>query len=56
MVAGYGLDNRGVGVRAPARVKSFSLLRSVQTGSEAYQPPIPLVTGTLSPGGKAAGT
>jgi hypothetical protein len=28
----YGLDDRGIGVRFPARARDFSLLHSIQTG------------------------
>jgi hypothetical protein len=49
IVAGYGLDSQGVGVRVPIGAKFFSSPRH-QTGYEATQPSIQWVPGALSPG------
>jgi hypothetical protein len=49
---GYGLDGR---VRFPAGVTDFSLLHSVQTGSEAHPASYTIDTGGSFPGNKAAG-
>jgi hypothetical protein len=51
---GYGLDDRGVGVRVPVGSR-FSLLHVVQTGSRPTQPPIQWVPGALSPEVKRPG-
>jgi hypothetical protein len=50
---GYGLDDRGVGVRVPV-VQEFSLLHVVQTGSGS-SPNLLSSTGALSPGIKRPG-
>jgi hypothetical protein len=50
IATGYGLDHRGVGVRVPDRLKNFSLLHVVQTGSVTHPVSYPMGTG-----GKAAG-
>jgi hypothetical protein len=42
-------------VRFPAGVRDFSLLQSVQTGSEAHPFTYPMSTGGYFSGGKAAG-
>jgi hypothetical protein len=54
IATGYGLDDRGVGVRIPvgSRILSSSL---VQTGSGAHSSSYPVGTGGPFPGGKAAG-
>jgi hypothetical protein len=54
IVTGYGLDDRGVGVRVPVG-QEFSLLQAVHIGSGSTQPPIKWVQGTLSPGVKRPG-
>jgi hypothetical protein len=41
---GYGLDNRMVGVRFPARPGNFSLHHSVQTGSRVHLTSYPMGT------------
>jgi hypothetical protein len=53
IATGYGLDDRGVGVPSPGRVKNF--LHSVQTGSGAHPASYPVGTGGSFPGGKVAG-
>jgi hypothetical protein len=51
---GYGLDDRGVGVRVPVGSRIFALLHLVQTGSEVQPTFYPMGTGGSSPGVKAA--
>jgi hypothetical protein len=51
---GYGLDDRGVGVRVPVG-EEFSLLHVVQTGSGAHPACYPMGTGGSFPRSKAAG-
>jgi hypothetical protein len=51
---GYGLDDRGSGVRFPSGAGNFSLHR-VQNGSGAHPASYPMGTGGSFPGGKAAG-
>jgi hypothetical protein len=36
IVTGYGLDDRGIGVRVPVGSRFFSLFRVVQTGSGVH--------------------
>jgi hypothetical protein len=50
IVTGYGLDDGGGGISSPFRVKKFSLLHIVKTGSGVH--PTSYKIGT---GGKAAG-
>jgi hypothetical protein len=50
MATGYGLNDRGSGVRFTAGTGNFSLLHRIQTDSGAYPPSHPMCTG-----GKAAG-
>jgi hypothetical protein len=50
IVFDYGLDDRAVGVRSPARAKDFSSNLCVQTGSEVHPASCTLGTGVLSPG------
>jgi hypothetical protein len=50
---GYGLDDRGVGVRVPVGPRIFSSPR-VQTGSGAHPTSYPTGTGDSFYGGKAA--
>jgi hypothetical protein len=49
-VSDYGLDDRAIEVRSPAKAKDFS---SVQTGSEAHPASCTMGTGGPFPGGKA---
>jgi hypothetical protein len=52
IVSDYGLDDRAIGARSPARAKDFSSSLCVQTGSEAHP-----ASCTMGTGGKsAAGT
>jgi hypothetical protein len=51
---GYGLNDRGVGVRVPVG-QEFSLLHVVQTGSGVHPTSYPMGTRGSFPGGKAAG-
>jgi hypothetical protein len=55
IVLGYGLDNRGSGVRFPAGAGNFSLNHRVQNGSGAHPASYPMGTRYCFPGGKAAG-
>jgi hypothetical protein len=48
IATGYGLDDRGIGVRVPVWERFF-LLHVVQTGSEAHPASYPMGTGGLSP-------
>jgi hypothetical protein len=52
---GYGLDDRGSGVRIPMRAGNFSLHHRVQDGSMAHPVSYPMGTVGSFPGGKAAG-
>jgi hypothetical protein len=45
----YGLDDRGVGVPSPGRVKNFLFSMSSRPALESTQPPIQWVPGALSP-------
>jgi hypothetical protein len=54
IATGYGLDDRGVGVRVPVG-QEFSLHHVLQTGSGARPASYPMGTGDSFPGGKAAG-
>jgi hypothetical protein len=49
----YGLDDRAIGVRFPARTKDFSCSLCAQTGSEANPASCTIGTGGPFPGGKA---
>jgi hypothetical protein len=51
-VSDYGLDDRAIEVRSPTGA-DFSSSPCVQTGSGAHPASYPMVTGGLSPGGKA---
>jgi hypothetical protein len=53
IVSDYGLDDRAIGVRSPARAKDFSSILCVQTGSGAHPASCPMGTGDPFPGGKA---
>jgi hypothetical protein len=52
---GYGLDDRGSGVRFPAGAGNFSLHHRVQNDSEAHPASYPMGIRGSYPGGKAAG-
>jgi hypothetical protein len=52
---GYGLVERGSGVRFPAGAGNFSLNHRVQYGSGAHSASYPVGTRGSFPGGKAAG-
>jgi hypothetical protein len=51
---GYGLNDRGVGVRVPMGAK-FLLLTVVHTGSGTHPASYAKGTGGFFPGGKASG-
>jgi hypothetical protein len=51
---GYGLEDRGVGVPSPGRVKNFLFALSIPA-LRTTQPPIQWVPGPLSPGVKLPG-
>jgi hypothetical protein len=51
---GYGLDDRGSGVRFPAGAGNFSLHHRVQNGSGAHPASYLMGTRCSFPGGKAA--
>jgi hypothetical protein len=55
IATGYGLDDRGSGVRFPARTGNFSLHHRDQTGSGAHPSSCPVVNSGSFPGSKAAG-
>jgi hypothetical protein len=52
---GYGLDDRGSGVRFSAGTGNFSLHHRVQNDSGAHPASYPMGTGGSFPGGKAVG-
>jgi hypothetical protein len=52
---GYGLDDRGSGVRFPAGAGNFSLNHRVQNGSGAHPASCPMDTRGSFLGGKVAG-
>jgi hypothetical protein len=52
-VSDYGLDDRAIGVRFPARAKDFSSNLFVHTGSGAHPASCTMGTGGPFPGGKA---
>jgi hypothetical protein len=52
---GYGLDDRGSGVRFPAGAGNFSLDHRVKNGSGDHPASYPVGTRGSFPGGKAAG-
>jgi hypothetical protein len=54
ITTGYGLDDRGAGVRVPVG-QEFSLLHVVQTGSGAHPASYPMGTGGSFLASKAAG-
>jgi hypothetical protein len=51
---GYGLDDRGSGIRFPAGGGNFSLHHLVQNGSGTHPAAYPMGTRGSFPGGKAA--
>jgi hypothetical protein len=53
IVSDYGLDDRAIGVRSPARAKDFSSSLCVQNGSGAHPASCTMGTGGPFPGGKA---
>jgi hypothetical protein len=55
IATGYGLDDRGVGVRVPGRIKDFLFCTSSRPSVGPTQPPIQWVPGALSPGLKQPG-
>jgi hypothetical protein len=55
IATGYGLDDRGSGIRFLTWAGNFSLLHRVQTGSGAHTASYPMGTGGTFPGVKAAG-
>jgi hypothetical protein len=55
IATGYGLDDRGVGVRVPVESRIFSLLHVLQNDSGAHPASYPMGTGGSFPGGKASG-
>jgi hypothetical protein len=52
-VCDYGLDDRAIGVRSPAKAKDFSSILCVQNGSGAHPASSPMGTGGPFLGGKA---
>jgi hypothetical protein len=52
---GYGLDDRGSGVRFPAGAGNFSLHHRIQNGSGAHPASYPMGARGSFPGGKVAG-
>jgi hypothetical protein len=55
IATGYGLDDQGGGSSSPGRVKMFSLLHIVQTGSGVYPTSYKMGTGGSFPGVKRQG-
>jgi hypothetical protein len=53
IVSDYGLDDRAIKVRSPAKAKDFSSNLCVQTGSGAHPASCPMGTEGPFPGGKA---
>jgi hypothetical protein len=53
IVSDYGLDDRAIGVRLPAREKDFASSLCVQTGSGAHPASCPMGTRGPFPGGKS---
>jgi hypothetical protein len=50
IMTGYGLDDSGVGVPSPGRVKNFLFSTSFRSALAPTKPPIQWVAGALSPG------
>jgi hypothetical protein len=55
MATGYGLDDRGVGVRESRQGQEFSFLHVVQIGSGVHPISYPMANGGFSPGVKRPG-
>jgi hypothetical protein len=55
IATGYGLDDQGGGSSRPGRVKKFSLLHIVQTGSGVQPASYKMGTGSSFPGVKRQG-
>jgi hypothetical protein len=55
IATGYGLDDRGVGVPSPGRVKNFLFCTSSRPALGSTHPPIQWVLGALSAGVKRPG-
>jgi hypothetical protein len=55
IATGYGLDDQGGGSSSPGRVKKFSLLHVVQTGSGVHPTSYKMGTGSSFPGVKRQG-
>jgi hypothetical protein len=55
IATGYGLDDRGVGVKRPCKVKNFLFSTSPRPALGCTQPPSQWVPGALSPGVKRPG-
>jgi hypothetical protein len=55
IATGYGLDDRGVGVRVPVGVKDFLFSTSSRPALGPHPASYPMVTGGTFPGGKEAG-
>jgi hypothetical protein len=53
IVSDYGLDDRTIGVRAPAAAKDFSYSLFVHTGSGAHPVSCTMVTGCTFRGARA---
>jgi hypothetical protein len=53
-VSDYGLDDRAIGVRSPARAEDFSSILCVQTGSGAHPASCTMVTGGKARPGRDA--
>jgi hypothetical protein len=52
-VSGYGLDDRAIGVRSPAKQRIFPLTSVSRPALGPTQPPVQWVPWVLSPGVKA---
>jgi hypothetical protein len=50
IATGYGLDDRGVGVRSPGRVKVYAFTTAPRPNLGPTQPPIQCLPEALSPG------
>jgi hypothetical protein len=55
IATGYGLDDQGVGVKSPGRVRNCLFSTSCRLALGFTQPPIPWVPGDLSPWVKRQG-
>jgi hypothetical protein len=52
-VSGYGLDDRAIGVRSPARQRIFPVASVSRLALGPTQSPVQWVSGVLSPGHEA---